>query len=538
MFPDSLTALIIDDAMTVRQSLRTILGQLGITRVDTASSIGEARRRIGNGCADIILCDYHYGSGTTGQEFLEELRQNGGLPLSTVFFMITAEASYEKVVSVAEIAPDDYLLKPFTSGQLGERLLRAWRKKKFLNPIYREIEANRLEQAVYVAQARLDEGGPFRTDVARLLAGILVEMGRSHEAMAIYEKLLQDKVIPWAKLGLAKVYSATGRQAEAEKIMQTIVEANDMYVDAYDQLAAHYIQEGREKEAMEVMEKALKVTPHNLDRLQKAGQMAYRLGDNEKARQFLEKAVAHGGNSSLLDIRSVMYLAIASYAEGKHREGDKMLHLMQGLVERQSGYDKQVLHDLTKAAKCWATQKPDEAILTLSHIAEAVHDKRIDFELATDFISVCARMTAGEGVVKDWISRFAKRFATSRVAVEKLEFAATHSKELHDIIHFINQEINQIANQGMTLVVANRVREAADHLVENALATHNNRLLLAAANASIRYAKELAEDAISYWHKASQASSLLQAQNYDSATLEALQQELQILQHRIKAAKV
>ncbi|MGL5985822.1 MAG: hypothetical protein ACRCZ5_02940, partial [Burkholderiales bacterium] len=288
-------------------------------------------------------------------------------------------------------------------------------------------------------------------------------------------------------------------------------------------------------EAMQVMEKALKVTPHNLDRLQKAGQMAYRLGDNEKARQFLEKAVAHGGNSTLLDIRSVMYLAIASYAEGKHREGDKMLHLMQGLVERQSGYDKQVLYDLTRAARCWATQKPDEAILTLSHIAEAVHDKRIDFELATDFISVCARMTAGEGVVMDWISRFAKRFATSRVAVEKLEFAATHSKELHDIIHFVNQEINQIANHGMTLVVANRVREAADHLVENALASHNNRLLLAAANASIRYAKELTDDAISYWHKASKATDLLQAQNYDSATLEALQQELQILQHRIKS---
>ena len=144
-------------------------------------------------------------------------------------------------------------------------------------------------------------------------------------------------------------------------------------------------------------------------------------------------------------------------------------------------------------------------------------------------------MTAGEGVVMDWISRFAKRFATSRVAVEKLEFAATHSKELHDIIHFVNQEINQIANHGMTLVVANRVREAADHLVENALASHNNRLLLAAANASIRYAKELTDDAISYWHKASKATDLLQAQNYDSATLEALQQELQILQHRIKS---
>lgn len=534
MFPDTLTTLIIDDALTVRQSLRSILGQLGIIRVETSATIGEARRRLDSARFDIILCDYHFGSGTTGQEFLEELRHAGSLPLSTVFFMITAEASYERVVSVAEIAPDDYLLKPFTSGQLGERLLRAWRKKKYLNPIYREIEANRLEQAVYVAQARLEEGGPFRADVARLLAGLLVELGRNNEALAIYEKLLEDKVIPWAKLGLARVYSSTGRQAEAEKIMQGIVESNDMYVDAYDQLAAHYIQEGREKEAMEVMEKALKVTPHNLERLQKAGQMAYRLGENDKARQFLEKAVAHGGNSTLLDARSVMYLAISCYAEGKQREADKMLHLLQGLVDRAADYEKKVLLSLTQAAKCWATQKPDEAILTLSHLANAVHDERVDFELATDFISVCARMTAGEAVVMDWTAKFAKRFGTSRVAIEKLEFAATHSKELHDIIHFVNQEINQIANEGMTLVVANRLRDAADHLVEHALNFHNNRLLLAAANASIRYAKQGEPDAIQYMHKARRASDMLKTQHYDATTLEGLEQELLLLQYKLK----
>lgn len=536
MFPDTLTALIIDDALTVRQSLRSILGQLGITRVDTSATVGEARRRIDSGRFDIVLCDYHFGAGTNGQEFLEELRHAGALPLSTVFFMITAEASYERVVSVAEIAPDDYLLKPFTSGQLGERLLRAWRKKKYLNPIYKEIEANRLEQAVYVAKARLEENGPFRSDVARLLAGVLVELGRNQEAMALYEQLLQDKVIPWAKLGLARIYSNTGRQAEAEKIMHAIVESNDMYVDAYDQLAAHYLQSGREKEAMEVMEKALKVTPHNLERLQRAGQMAYRLGDNDKARQFLEKAVVHGGNSAMLDARSVMYLAISSYAEGKQRDGDKMLHMLQGLLANESSFEKKVLLDLAQAAKCWATQKPDEAILTLNHIAAAVHDQRVDFELAGDFISVCARMTAGEAAVKDWTAKFAKRFGTSRVAIEKLEFAASHSKELHDIIHFVNQEINQIANQGMTLVVANRLREAADHLAEHALDYHNNRLLLAAANASIRYAKEGADDAVQYLHKGRQATNLLKAQHYDSTTVEGLEQELLLLQYKLKPA--
>lgn len=102
--------LVADDAPTVRQSIRLTLAQAGITRVDTANSIGETRRRVRNGNYDVVLCDYHFGEGMNGQELLEELRRSGELPLSTIWFMITAEASYEKVVAVAEVGPDDYLI--------------------------------------------------------------------------------------------------------------------------------------------------------------------------------------------------------------------------------------------------------------------------------------------------------------------------------------------------------------------------------------------------------------------------------------------
>ena len=91
--------LVADDAPTVRQSVRLTLAQAGITRADTANSIGETRRRVRSGAYDVVLCDYHFGEGMNGQELLEELRRSGELPLSTIWFMITAEASYEKVVS-------------------------------------------------------------------------------------------------------------------------------------------------------------------------------------------------------------------------------------------------------------------------------------------------------------------------------------------------------------------------------------------------------------------------------------------------------
>jgi DNA-binding response OmpR family regulator len=43
------------------------------------------------------------------------LRQQHLVRLSTVFIIITSERTYHNVVSVAELAPDDYLIKPFTA---------------------------------------------------------------------------------------------------------------------------------------------------------------------------------------------------------------------------------------------------------------------------------------------------------------------------------------------------------------------------------------------------------------------------------------
>ena len=41
---------------------------------------------------------------------------------ATIFMMVTAERSYEKVVSAVELAPDDYLIKPFSGEVLRTRL--------------------------------------------------------------------------------------------------------------------------------------------------------------------------------------------------------------------------------------------------------------------------------------------------------------------------------------------------------------------------------------------------------------------------------
>ncbi|MBK7425122.1 MAG: response regulator [Propionivibrio sp.] len=78
-----------------------------------AGSSAEVLRQVKAYSFDIIFSDYQLEDGRDGQQLLEELRQKHLISLSTVFMVITAERAYHNVVSLAELAPDDYLIKPF-----------------------------------------------------------------------------------------------------------------------------------------------------------------------------------------------------------------------------------------------------------------------------------------------------------------------------------------------------------------------------------------------------------------------------------------
>ena len=107
------TFLVVDDVASMRSSLRNTISTLGGTRIDMAGNGIEAINRLEQLAYDIILCDYDLGGGKDGQQLLEEAIRRKLLKKSTIFIMVTAERGYEKVVSAAELAPDDYLIKPF-----------------------------------------------------------------------------------------------------------------------------------------------------------------------------------------------------------------------------------------------------------------------------------------------------------------------------------------------------------------------------------------------------------------------------------------
>lgn len=483
--------LVANDAPTVRQSLRMTLSQCGINRVDAASSIGETRRRLRNAQYDVVLCDYHFGEGMNGQELLEELRQSGELPLYTIWIMITAEAAYEKVVAVAEIGPDDYLIKPFTSALLTQRLSMAWKRKRFLKPIYDKINEDDISGAIDAAKALIPKSEGFRSDLMRLLSSLLLEAGQLEQARLLFEEILTQRMVPWAKLGMAKALIRQGKKNQAESTLQAAIVEHAQYVDAYEELASMYMADGRLDQAMAVFEKCLAMTPNNVSRLQKTGNLANMLGDSSKAKKMLEQAVKCGGNSSALSADTVLQLALAARRENNSSDAEKYLRLVKEIARKDNTVKNKIIDLIATAIYEGKPQRLNEIEVHLSH-AEMTQEIATSFIMAADLI--CPATLEGETpngntAPYKWLRHIGQRFITTRHVSGLLESAATMRPVWKEYIQQVGQEITELNNTGVQLMLKSAFSEAIDVLLPNAQSTCNNRLMLSASHAIVKYIK-------------------------------------------------
>ncbi|WP_374352830.1 response regulator [Chitinimonas sp.] len=487
----SLSALIADPSSGTRLSVRNVLQELGVGRIDTASGVAEARRRLLESRYDIVLCEYHFDSEETGQDLLEEMRERKAMPISTIFVMVTGEASYARVIGVAEETPDDYMLKPVQTGELSDRIQRAFTRREALIDIYEALNANDFNRALKEAQQIMQQKTPYLADVVRIAANTLYRLGRFAESARMYQRILETRNPAWAKLGLAKVALRQGDHATAEKAMLDIVGQHLQYLPVYTQLADLYVSDERYADALDITEQAIKITPHSVRRLQQAGQIAYSLGNKELANDYLGRAVRFGGGRPAdLDYRSIFYILLMQFDSGHSSDAASLVK--QIAAKQKAGADEgrrgAWYGELAVATEAIARREPLAAVDILRKLAGHCDAPEFDFALALDYVTVIDRLYAEDigATLAEWVQPMAYRFASSRHAQELLGQRVASRTRLTELINRAADEIAQIAEQAASLMVEGSARGAAELLAQGGFKHHNNRLLASAANAAAR----------------------------------------------------
>jgi FimV-like protein len=311
--------LLIDDIPEMRSSVRIQLADCGVENCDTARNIKEALARIAVNRYDLIICDYNLGQGADGQQLLELVRRRKTLPLTTAFLMITGETAYEQVSTAAEYAPDDYLIKPFTSQTLYTRLERIIDKKQALRPIYLHLgERGDKQKALAECDALLAQQSRYALDVMRLKGDLLLAMQRNEEALALYQGVLDQRATPWASIGQARALAAKGHEAAAREHLGKALEAYPNYLAAYDSLARLLEKEDRTA-AQQLVEQALKVAP-STQRQRQLGALALDNKDFTRAEEAFQRAVEKDRTGFFKSHDDYAGLAKSRVEQGKVKE--------------------------------------------------------------------------------------------------------------------------------------------------------------------------------------------------------------------------
>ena len=332
-----LSALIIEASVGMRGELRNMLSLGSISKVHHTASAKGAVRKLQEQAFDLILCEYHFGDGQDGQHFLEDARHNNLIPLATIFIMVTGESNYERVVSAAELAPNDYVLKPFAAEALLERIRRAMHKRDAFLPAYRFMEVGDVREAIAYCLESEERVAAYAVDFMRLRAELHVALGEAAEAETIYQRVLEMRAVPWARLGLAKTLLLQKRFDKAEAILEDLIGESKNYLDAYDWLAKTKEAAGKLAEAQQVLVGAVAVSPHGVRRLRRLGEVSIEVGDMDTAAEALGKVVDRSRYSQFRDPEDHVKLVKTLISKGDEEGAGK---IVRDLEKNMRGLDK------------------------------------------------------------------------------------------------------------------------------------------------------------------------------------------------------
>jgi tetratricopeptide (TPR) repeat protein len=491
-------ALVVDANPTSRSLLVSQLREFGVGNVVQAARLPDARRQLEYRRFDIVLCELHfYGEKMTGQDLLDDLRRNQLLPFSTVFIMVTGEATYNKVAEAAESALDGYLLKPHRASQLGDRLRQARRRKLSLQDIFSAIEAQDFETASQLCLQRFNARGLFWLYAARVGAELLLRTGRYDQAQKLYQAVVEAKTLPWAKLGVARALLDEGQTAKAVSTLDNLINEDPNYTDAYDVMARAQFEQGKFDAALTTYRMASELTPQSISRLQNLGLMAFYGGRRQEAEPILDRTVRLGLDSKMFDCQSLVLLAFIRLENGDGKGLQRCSDDFARLNERDPDNPRQQrLAAVVDALHLLQQRQFAQVLASVRMQCRRIKEPEFDVESASNLLSLLAQL-ADKAIQLDEVDTVVDslglRFAGTRALAELLAGACASHPPYAERVRNAHAQILKLAEGAMTLCLRGNPQAAVLDLLRHGEATLSGKLIETAYLVLHRYASHMAD---------------------------------------------
>lgn len=482
--------LVIDAVQEMRSAMNATLSTFGVNKIDYANRAVEAIGMIKRTDYDIVLCDFDLGRGLDGMHLLEEVRMRNILKPSAVFMIVTGERRARMVISAAEMAPDDYLLKPFTGQDLKQRLDRIYKKKIEFEALDAAMLNQDFLRAIAECNERIAKRDPFLLDFLKMKGRIAFLIGDYKLAKETYTTVLNAREIPWAKMGLAKALFHLKDYAESRRLFDELLIENNRVMEAYDWLAKIHQAEHEYVEAQAVLARAVALSPAIVQRQKKLGDVAMKNGDYETAVAAFQQTINLAKYSFWRDAGDYMSLSKAQLGAGdlieatktasevrREFRNDQKAEMLASLMECQAalsqGSDARAGQLLTKAKAAFASISggvPDQYSLELAETCFKAGEE----DAATEIVKKVLKNHHEDVTLLDRVSTLFDQVGRPDLGQEMIEANAR-------AIVTINNEAVMMAQAGDLDGAVRKFIKAVEEMPSNA------QVMLNAINAMLAY---------------------------------------------------
>ncbi len=457
------TILIIDDYSAMRKSIKSMLYSLGAKHIFEAYNGITAIATLKQQKIDIVLCDYNLGEGKNGQQILDEAKYEKLLPISSLFIIVTAELAASSVLNTLENKPDDYLAKPFTPQQLLIRLEKSHSRKQFLSAIEKEIDQGNLTRAIYYCDALLNQNNkPLRSLLLKIRADLAINAGDFNKASSIYQETLEQRELPWARVGTGVVAFLLNNHEQAIDIFQNLIEQNPMLMECYDWLTKSYEALGQTSAAEQTLSKAIEVVPHSFFRQKKLAILAEKTDNLDIAEKAYLAVTRLGKHSIHKSPGDFTRLANIYSKNNKTTEALKTLGSMRKQfdktpeVELRAALVKTVVYQKTGDKKL--SQHAFQEVITLHNKLKQKLPEELQLDIAKSFY-LNDQKEAADAITKPLVQN---HIDDDNYIEDIRQMYHSIGKEgyAEDLIQQTKQELIDINNQGVKLYQQGKIKEA------------------------------------------------------------------------------
>ncbi|MBK1874300.1 MULTISPECIES: tetratricopeptide repeat-containing response regulator [Marinobacter] len=424
-----LSYLVVDDFENFRISMRHMLRSCGADNVELVAHAKPAIEYCTYNHVDVVLCDYNLGKGKNGQHILEELRHKKLLKRSSLFLMVTSESSREMVMGAREYQPDAYLTKPINHAMLEKRLSSLISQRNALLPINREIDRENYPEAISLCNAALSRLPRYKTWLMKTLGELYFLLGDLSYAIKVYDEVLSQRELSWARVGRNKVLLANHRYDEAVESLRKLIKSHPDYMEAYDLLAEGLERQNRSGQAQNVLELATTRSPNALLRQKHLAELAEANQDMETATEAWRQTVRLGAHSihHSPDHHIALAHALCDLSDGDTDEGSQALAheaiSVLASMERQFSESKTLeLHSLVIQCRIQAgrgeVEKANSMLESISERLSEIHP--LELEMGLDYAKTLYRLD-NVREAKTLLARLHESYGEDPEAARKIE---------------------------------------------------------------------------------------------------------------------